>query len=357
VKILDWYILKRFIFTFLFTILLIVSIIVVIDYTEKNEDLVDLKFLFIVTEYYFNFIPYITNMISPLMIFIAAVFVTSRMAAHTEIVAILSSGVSFSRMLVPFIIGSTFVGIVSFWLGGWVIPRANKTRVAFENEYTRHKFNYQGKNIHFKVAPSTYAYFYAYNNDVNEGYQFTLETIEGRKMKSKLKADKIIWDSTKTKWKIENYTIRTIMGDGKEKITQGYAIDSSINITPRDFQSNYLLYETFTMQELNKYIALLKERGTESVEVYLTEKYERYTYPFSMVILTVIGVIVSAKKSREGPGYKIAFGFVLAFVYIIFVMMSRNLSYVGGIGPLLASWIPNIIFSGIGLIMYKTLPK
>ena len=356
-KILDKYILKRFLFTFFFVVILIVSIIVVIDYTEKNEDFVKLTFGYVVTEYYLNFIPYITNMISPLMIFIAAVFVTSRMSAHTEIVAILSAGVSFRRILVPFIIGSTFIGLISFYFGGWVIPKANKTRVAFENEYTRHQFNYEGKNIHFKVAPNTYAYFFAYNNQLNQGYQFSLETIEGTKLKSKLKSDKITWDTTKLKWKIENYTIRTIMDNGKEKMTQGFLIDSSINVSPQDFQSNYLLYETFNMGELEDYIKLMRERGSESVEVYLTEKYERYTYPFSMVILTVIGVIVSAKKSREGTGYKIAFGFVLAFVYIIFVMMSRNLSYLGGVGPLLASWIPNIIFSGIGYVMYRSIPK
>ena len=356
-KILDIYILKRFLFTFFFVVLLIVSIIVVIDFTEKNEDFIKLTLSYVITEYYFNFVPYITNMISPLMIFIAAVFVTSRMSAHSELVAILSSGVSFKRILVPFIIGSVFIGCISFWLGGWVIPQANKKRVAFENEYTRHKFNYEGKNIHFKVAPNTYAYFFGYNNQTDMGFQFTLETIEGTRLKSKLKAEKITWDSTKTKWKIENYTIRTIKEHGKEVITQGFSIDSAINVSPRDFRSNYLLHETFTMGELNNYINLLKERGAESVEVYLTEKYERYTYPFSMVILTVIGVVVSAKKSREGTGYKIAFGFLLAFVYIIFVMMSRNLSYIGGVGPLLASWIPNIIFSGIGLIMYKTIPK
>lgn len=356
-KILDIYILKRFLFTFFFVVLLIVSIIVVIDFTEKNEDFAKLTLKYIVEEYYFNFAPYIANMISPLMIFIAAVFVTSRMSSHSELVAILSSGVSFRRILVPFIIGSAFIGVISFCLGGWIIPRANKTRIAFENNHTRQKFNFEGKNIHFKVAPNTYAYFFGYNNEANIGYQFTLETIEGTRLISKLKSDKIEWDSTKSKWRIINYTIRTIKEHGKEEIKQGASVDSLINLSPKDFQSNYLLHETFNMGELESYINLLKERGTENIEVYLTEKYERYTYPFSMVILTVIGVIVSAKKSREGTGYKIAFGFVLAFIYIIFVMMSRNLSYFGGVGPLLAAWIPNILFSGIGYVMYKTIPK
>lgn len=357
-KLLDLYILKRFLSSFFFVVVMLMAVIVAIDISEKNEDFIKsgLSWWVITRDFYFNYIPYMANMISPLLIFIATVFVTARMASHTEIVAILSSGVSFKRFLVPYFIGSLFIGAITFVLIGWVIPKANKKRVAFENQYLKNKFYYEGRDVHIKIAPNIYAYMESYNNIVRTGYQFTLETIEGHELKSKLKAAKIFWKQDKNIWQIDNYEIRKFDGR-KEYLIHGLSKDTVIDLHPKDFESKYLLYETLNMEELNNYIRQEKERGAENLEMFMITKYERYAYPFAVVILTIIGVIVSARKSREGAGFKIAFGFMLAFIYILFVVMSRTMVSAGGIGPMLAVWIPNIIFTCIGFVMYKTLPK
>lgn len=358
-KILDWYILKKFLMSFVYVVLILVSILCVIDFTEKSDDFIraNLPYSQVFKEYYFNYIPYIANMFSPISIFIATVFVTARLATHTEIIAILSSGVSFKRMMVPYLIGSTLAGIVIFFMIGWVIPDANKVRINFENQYLKNQFYYNGQNVHMKIAPDTYVYLESYNNTVNTGYQFTLETISNQKLVSKLKSKLLVWQPDKEKWLMDEYSIRSFDAQGKETVVFGANKDTTINLSPKDFANNYMLHETFTLTELNAYIQDLKEKGAENIETYLTEKYERFTYPFAIIILTMIGVIASARKSREGSGKEIAFGFLLAVVYILFVLVSQTFSNLGSMGPLMASWLPNIIFSVIGLIMYKNVPK
>jgi lipopolysaccharide export system permease protein len=355
-KILDKYILKKFISTFFFVVLLFVLILSVIDFTEKNEDFIKAKVPGLeILLYYSHFMPYMANLLSPITVFIATVFVTANMASHTEIIAILSSGVSFKRFMLPYLIGAIFIGAGTFILIEWVIPNGNKKRIAFENRYIKEKVEYKD-NAHLKIGPNTYVYLLSYNNTLHEGYQFSLETIEGNQLKSKLKSNRIVWQPKKNSWLLDKYVVRQFNGN-KETVIRGENKDTVINLLPKDFGSTYQLQETFTMSELNNYIDELKDRGSENIEVYLIEKYERYTYPFAIIILTVIGVIVSARKAREGVGFQIAFGFLLAFIYILFVLMSRGIASVGSIGPLLASWIPNIIFSCIGIVMYKTVPR
>ncbi|MFN6945819.1 MAG: LptF/LptG family permease [Cytophagaceae bacterium] len=358
IKKLDWYILKQFLQTFVFVVILLVVVICVIDYTERNGDFLrsNVPFDQIFGVYYLNFMPYLANMLSPITIFITAVFVTAKLAAHSEIIAILSSGVSFRRMLMPFVAGACLIAIGTFFLIGWVIPDANKKRIAFENQYLRTKYYFEGKNIHMKIGPDAYVYMESYNNHMNVGYQFTLERIEGTTLHSKLKANRIVWEPDKEMWRLEKVSIRELK-DGKEYLSYDLKRDTIINLHPNDFEDSYSLHETLTLPELESLIVKLKDRGAENIEVYLTEKYERYTYPFAIIILTIIGVIVAARKSREGTGFKIAFGFFLAFIYIIFVILSRNMAHVGSMGPLVASWVPNIIFSVIGIIMYKAVPK
>jgi lipopolysaccharide export system permease protein len=357
-KILDLYILKRFLSSFFFVVIMLVAVVVVIDITEKSEDFIKsgLSWWVILRDFYLNWIPYMTNMISPLLVFIASVFITAKMASHTEVIAILSSGVSFIRFLVPFVIGSVLIALMTFVFIEWVIPRANKKSVAFENQYLKNKFYYEGKDVHLKITPTTYAYMESYNNTIRTGYKFTLETIVGHELKSKLKASRIVWQNDKKKWLLEDYMIRKFEGN-KEFLVRGTTMDTVIDLHPEDFESTYRLHETLTMNELNKYIRQQQMRGGENLEAFLIEKHARHAYPFSIVILTIIGVIVSARKSRGGAGFQIAFGFLLAFIYILFVVMSRNMVSTGGMGPILASWLPNIIFSIIGFIMYKTVPR
>jgi lipopolysaccharide export system permease protein len=304
VKLLDKYILKKFLTTFVFVVIILMAVICVIDFVEKNDDFIqnNLSAKTIIFDYYINMIPFYANLLSPITVFIATVFVTAKLASHTEIVAIL------------------------------------------------------GRNVHFRIGPETYAYLESYNNHANVGYKFTLETIKKQELVRKLASESIRWDSTKQKWHMDAYTLRTFNGD-KETVTQGGPVDTTLNMLPKDFASTYRMRETLTMAELDDVIKEKEMRGATDIAEFMTEKYERYSYPFAITVLTVIGVILSSRKVRGGVGFQIALGFILAFIFIIFVMMSRSLAQVGGIPPQLAAWIPLAVFSVIGVVLYKTVPR
>ncbi|WKN30460.1 LptF/LptG family permease [Porifericola rhodea] len=356
-KILDLYILKKFLGTFFFVVLLLVSIVSVIDYTEKNDDFLEHQLEGAqILSYYVNFIPYVASLITPITVFIAVVFVTSKLAGNTEIIAILSSGISFRRMLLPYMIGAMFIAAVSFLLNGWVIPNANKERIAFEIKYVKSPFYYDERNIHMKISPQAYAYMESYNNNADVGYRFTLEKIEGNQMLEKISARRIEWDSTTSKWRLKQWKRHTFDGM-QESIDSGNEMDTTLNIHPKDFGSTYGMYETLTLSELNRHISLLRERGANDIPLYQVEKYIRYMSPFTAIILTFIGVIMSARKSRGGSGFQIAMGFGIAFLFIIFFIFARSIAEANTMNPIVAVWIPNIIFSFIGLALYKFVPR
>lgn len=358
INILDRYILRKFLTTYVFVVLVLVSVLMVIDYVEKSESFIRNKppLTALLGDYYLNFIPYWANLLSPITIFIATVFVTSRLAARTEIIAILSSGVSFIRLLVPYVVGSTLVGISIFYLINYVVPVSNKIRIAFELKYDKKPFIFEKQDVHIKIAPKTYAYIANYDNQLHEGYHFTIETIEGNRLYSKFQANKIVWQDSLKKWRLTDWTQRKF-SDSSEVLTSGFRIDTAINLKPKDFESNYMLYETFTTPQLIEFIEELKSRGADRIETYLIERYLRITSPFAIVILTLIGVILSARKSRQGTGYQIALGFLLAFIYIMLFVVARSLASAGTLHPLLACWMPNLLFAAIGVILYKTVPR
>jgi lipopolysaccharide export system permease protein len=337
---------------------IIVLIITVIDYTEKIDDFIERKapLKAILLDYYLNFIPYWAIFISPLIVFIAVVFFTASMAARTEIIAILSSGVSFMRLMFPYMIGGCIIGLMTFLMVGFIIPNANKTRIAFENKYIKSSYSFQQRDFHIKIAPDLYAYMESYANYSQTGYKFTLERIKDNHLLEKLSSDRITWDSTAHRWKIYDYRIRTFNGTA-ETIRSGVQIDSTLNLKPADFESKYQLHETLTLTELNAYIDQLRSRGADGIETYLIEKYTRFANPFGVLILTGIGLILSARKARGGVGLQIALGFVLAFVYIMFFIVSKGIAESGGISPILAVWLPNVIFSIVGVLLYKTIPR
>lgn len=357
-KILDRYLIKNFLITYFFVAFVIVLIICMIDYTEKVDDFLEKKAPIneILVDYYLNLIPYWINYISPLMVFIATVFFTSRIAARTEIVAMLSSGISFGRILFPYLIGAVVLGAVTFVQVGWILPKANKIRNTFEKTYVKSEYTFSGRNVHITIAPDVYAYLESYNTATKTGNKFTMETIKGNKLLQKLSADKIVWQDKKKKWTLQNIQVRKI-DNLKETLSYPKDMDTTINLFPKDFESNYNLYETFTLPELNTYIELLRSRGADGLEVYLIEKYVRFTQPFAILILTSIGVIVSARKSRRGVGWQIALGFMLAFIYILFFLLSKGVAEAGTVSTLFAVWLPNMVFSFIGLLLYKTLPR
>jgi lipopolysaccharide export system permease protein len=357
-KILDRYILRKFLTTFFFVVLLLVAILLVVDLAERMDDIIRMEIGIgqILVGYYLNFIPYMLNLLSPITVFIATVFVTANMAARTEIVAILSSGVSFVRMLKPFVIGALILGLFTFYLIGWVIPVGNRDRIDFENQFFKDNRAKEGRNIHLKIAPETYLYMESYNPAIMVGYQATIETFKEGKLVSKLKCSRLKWRHEKEHWQMDRCWVRTIDGD-KEQLFQLHSKDTILPINPKDLETAELLYEMFTLPELNQFIRRMESRGAENLEVYQSERAFRYAYPFSIVILTIIGVILSSKKSREGIGLQIALGFILAFVYIIFSITSRSLANVGDMHPIFAAQLPNILFAILGIYLYTKVPK
>ena len=356
-KLLDRYIISKFLSAFFFVVLILVAVITVIDITEKTEKFVKAQ---VTTEqiiyYYIDFIPWIANLITPITVFIATVYVTAKMAGHTEIIAMLSGGVSFKRLLLPYFIGASIIAAISFVLTGWVIPNSNKSRLAFEIEHLKGKYYYNKSNTHLQVAPNTYLYLRSYNNQSNIGFNFTLERMEGNELEEKLSANRIKWLPEKNKWELSNWTLRSI-DSLQQTITEGKSMDTTLALHPDDFSNDYRNYDGMTIDELTAHINKLKFRGVGNVEVYEVEKYIRFTSPFTVLILTFMGVIVSARKRRGGSGFQIALGFFLSFIYILFFIMSKTIAEAGSLHPALSVWIPNITFAFISLIMYRALPR
>lgn len=357
-KALDRYILKKYLSAFFFVVMILVVVICVIDYTEKNDTFIrhNLSARVIFLDYYINFFVYIANMLAPIIAFIATVFVTARLASRTEIVAILSAGVSFKRILFPYFLGAVMISSIIFYLHGFVIPRANRVRMNFENQYVWSEHHYDKRNIHIKIAPTSLIYMESYNNSITCGYQITLETIKDGKLLDKITASRLLWQPASKKWRLEFWK-KHIFNGKNESATNGDILDTTINLHPEDFESQRMMHEQLTITELSYEINKLRDRGSDGVVPYEIERYDRFTYPFSIIILTIIGVIVASKKSRNGVGAQIAFGFLLAFSYVLFVVIGRSLANVGGLPPALSCWLPNFIFSSIGLIMYWRIPK
>lgn len=376
-KLLDKYILKRFLSTFFFVVLILLAVITVIDLTEKMDKFAKAGLTAPqIISYYLNFIPWIGSLLAPITIFIATVYVCSRMAGHTEIIAMLSSGMSFRRMLVPYAIGAILVGIINFVLNGWVIPNSNKSRLEFEMEHLKSKYYFDQRNVHIQVAPDVYLYMQSYNNSNKTGYHFTIEKFENNKLIEKLNADKIEWDTVKQKWTLKNWSVKKVEGvfemaknpeavtgfDNPRIITKdstvgGASLDTALVIQPKEFESDYRKYDGLTLNELDDYINTLRARGSTGIEVYEVEKYTRYTSPFTIFILVFMGVIVSARKSRGGTGPQIALGFLLSFVFILFFTLFRTFAETGALPPAISVWIPNIIFGVISVMMYKYVPR
>lgn len=360
-KILDKYLIKKFLSTYVFAVFIIVLVIVVIDFVEKNDNFIEhnapTKAIFL--QYYANLAPYWANYISPLMIFISTVFFTAKLASHTEIVAILSTGTSFRRLMLPYILGSSIVAVFSFFMVGWVLPKANKTRIAFENQYIEDKYYFADRDIHMAVDKNIYAYLSSYDNTNKTAYDFTLEKVENNQLIEKLTSRRAVYIDSIKKWQLYDYKIRKIgiLKDQLKIASGSVPLDTAVNMFPSDFENTNNIHETMTIPQLRKQIALVNSRGAEGVEIFQIEYYQRFATPFAVIILSLMGLIVSARKTRGGVGLQIAIGFVLAFVYILFYIMSKGIAESGNMPPLLAVWLPNIVFSTIATVMYFTVPR
>jgi lipopolysaccharide export system permease protein len=353
IKKIDWYIIKRFLGTYFFSIAIIMSIAIIFDIQEKIDDFKNNNAPLdaIIFDYYVNFVPYFANLFSALFVFIAVIFVTSKMAFDTEIIAILASGVSFNRFLRPYFIASAFLALLALLLIMYVIPESNKVRLDFEDQYVRYKFRNYDRDIHKQVRPGTFVYLESYNVDQEIGYRFSMEKIEDGRLVSKLLSDYIKWDTAVNKWTVYNYYIRDIDGD-KEHISRGHKIDTVIHLTPADFKMRTNYVEKMNIVELNEFIETKRLQGADNIDLFLIEKYKRWAFPFSTFILTLIGVCVAQRKRRGGIGANIFIGLILSFSYILFMQISITFSINSNVDPLLSVWIPNILYSVIALILY-----
>ena len=355
---LDWYILKKFLGTFFFTLSLILLIVIIFDISEKIDDFLEheLSVKAIIFDYYLNFIPYFGNLFSPLFIFISVIFFTSKMANNSEVIAILNSGMSFSRFLRPFIIASIILGTLSFLLGNFIIPPSNSKRIDFENKYLRNKYYSNKKNIHIQILPNQYIYMQSYNSKREIGYKFTIEKFNDNKLISKLKSDYAQYDSINNVWQINNYEIREFK-DEKQIIKKGIRMDTTINLHPSEFTKRKSLVETMNFFELNNYIIREEMRGSEQLISHKIEKHKRIAFPFSSIILTLIAVAIASRKIRGGIGMHLGIGIIIAFTYILFMQISTTFAINSNLDPKLSVWIPNLLYIILSLILLNKAQK
>jgi lipopolysaccharide export system permease protein len=362
-KILDWYILKKFLSTFLFTILVITAIAVVIDTGEKADDFVKsgLTTGQIIMHYYIGFVPYIMAMIFPLMIFIAVIYFTSKMADRSEFIAIMTGGVRYNRMLRPYLIGSIFLSII-FWFASLdLVPRANVIRTDFQTVYVDRNSNYnpdptKGNNYYLRVDSDTYVGMRYYDTANKSAGNFFLQKIKDNKEYYNLRADRILWDTAKKAWKITDAIERKINGLS-EVVTKIRDTTLNLNVKPSEMRRDDYLKDKLTTAELKRYLRLEEIRGSEGLNIYKVELYHRDATAFSVIIMTMIGAIVASQKIRGGRGLHLAIGMIIDSVFVIMDKFAVTFSTKGHLSPMLAAWFPNIIFSVVALWLYRRTQK
>ena len=360
-KRMDWYIIKKFIGTYIYSIILIISISIVFDVNENlakfSEYHAPLKA--IVFDYYTNFVPYFANLFSPLFVFIAVIFFTSKLAGNSEIIAIMASGMSFKRLLRPYMISCIIISLLTYYLGSYVIPHGTVIRQNFETLYKNKRRITTAQNVQLQVDQGVIAYIQHYDNNRKVGYGFCLDKFENKKLVSHLTATEIRYDTisdTKFHWKMYNWKNRELRGL-KEQITQGSVKDTTIIMEPTDLVYSKGQQETFTSPELLAYISKQQSRGSSNVVQYEVEFHKRIATSFASFILTIIGASLSSRKRKGGMGMYLGIGLVLSFAYILLQTVSSSFSINAGFPPALAAWTPNIIFAFVAYFCYRQAPR
>ena len=358
-KKIDAYIVSKFITTFFVALILIIGIVIIFDISEKIDNFVakEAPLKAVIFDYYLNFIPYFMNMFSPLFVFITVIFFTSKMAADSEIIAILSCGISFHRMMVPYIFSATLIALLSLCLNLFIIPDANKTRLDFENQYVKTRYKSVGRNVHYQISPGEFVFAESFSSWNNTAYRFTLEKIVDNKMVSKISAESAVYNEEKNVWTLKKYFIRDYNNDLTDRIRSGKQLDTTLALSSKDFYLTEKTVETLNYHELNNLIDTQKMRGDANVKFALIEKNTRFALPFSAFILTIMGVALSSKKRRGGIGWNIGIGIALAFTYILFLRFSQMFVHTDTLPPVIALWLPNVVFAIIAGFLYKIAPK
>ena len=354
----DRYIIKKFIGTYVVALLLIIGIVIIFDLSEKVDKFVtnQAPLRLIIFQYYANFIPYFVNMFSPMFVFITVIFFTSKMAANTEIIAILAGGISFKRLMWPYFVSAAVIVFFSLILNLYVIPPCNRGRIAFEQKYVKKKYENFSRNVHYQISPGNFMYVQSFATSNNTAYGFTLETIKGHDIVSKLSSTEARWDTTALCWRLKDYILRTYE-DGQESVKTGGQLDTSIAITVEDFYRRRNTVQTLPDGQLRRLIRDQKLRGDKDVMFSLIEQNERWAMPFAAFILTLIGVSLSSVKRRGGIGMNIGIGIALSFSYILFLRFAQMFVYSGSLPPFIALWLPNVLYLLIAIYLYRIAPK
>ena len=361
VKRMDWYIINKFIGTYFYSIILIISISIVFDVNENLAKFTNnhAPLRAIVFDYYANFVPYFANLFSPLFVFIAVIFFTSKLAGNSEIISMLACGMSFKRLLRPYLISAAFIAALNFYLGAYIIPKGTVVRHDFESLYKNNKKNTSASNIQLMVDKGVVAYISQYDDTRKTGYGFALYKFENKKMVSQLNANIIQYDTisdSRYHWKARNYKIRTLKGM-REQITSGSELDTLIQMEPMDLIFSKGQQETFTSPELLRYISKQQQRGSSNVVQYEVEYHKRIASSFASFILTIIGVSLSSRKRKGGMGLYLGTGLALSFTYILLQTVSATFAINADTPPMLAAWIPNILYLFIAYFCYRHAPN
>lgn len=358
---LDWYIIKKFIGTYLFSIILIMSISIVFDVNENLSKFAQYHapLKAIVFDYYMNFIPYLANLFSALFVFIAVIFFTSKLAGNSEIIAMLSSGVSFKRLLRPYMFSCVLIAMLSYYLSAYVIPHGTVIRQNFETIYKNKKKNTAADNVQLQVDKGVIAYIQHYDNNSKRGYGFCLDKFQNKKLIDHMTANEIQYDTisdSKYHWKARNWKIRHLEGL-REHITSGVEKDTVIQMEPTDLVYSKGQQETFTSPQLKDYISKQINRGSGNVVQYQVEYHKRIASSFASFILTIIGASLSSRKRKGGMGLYLGIGLALSFTYIMLQTISATFAINASFPPMLAAWMPNILFAIIAYFCYRQAPN
>lgn len=355
-KILDWYILKRYLTTFLALMVLFIPIGIIIDLSEKVDKIIARKApIDEILMYYVSFSIYFANVLFPILLFLSIIWFTSKLANNTEIIAILGSGISFNRFLRPFFIGASIVSVIVFIMGMFVVPEASAYFNEFANKYTRSKSVTSVNDLYNQFSENDYLYVSSFNYADKTGYNFSVEHFDGIYLKHKIMAQSIKWienDSVKT-YRLTDYVKRTI-GEKEDIIERKQVLDTLFNFKIDDLMPVEYAAESKNIFELNRFIEREKMKGSPNLNLYLLVKYRRWGLMVTAFILTIIGVAVSSVKRRGGMGVNLAFGIVIGFVFVFFDRVFGTFAETSGLSPLMAVAIPNIIFLILAIYLLKS---
>lgn len=357
---LDRYILGKFLRTYIFGVMMMVVIVVVFDYVEKVDDFTELHapWSAIVNDYYLNFIPYFINQFSSLFTFISVIFFTSKMAMQTEIVAILSGGVSFRRMMWPYFMGAAIIAMLSLSLNLWIIPQGQRDSIVFQSKYLKSSLNkLYDEHVYRQLEPDTYVYVRGYYPEISRVPFFAIERFEGAQMVETLNAASASFDEESGRWTAPRYVIYSRNEDGSLGYKQYRNLDTLINLDARELSDIKGLTQTMTIDELNDFLAQQRRKGSDDLFLIEVARHTRFSYPFSTFILTLIGVSLASRKVRGGMGVHIGLGITLCFSYIMVGRVSEQVAISGSIAPWLGVWLPNIVFALIAIYVYIKAPK